>query len=104
MPHLIGGGSLLALKGESAAEELNRDAAGLPRLGVISTELISLPALGSELPVNVIRVVKGSRTGRRARGVAAQSSGLRGKPGSARDAELVVRCPDHGCSESTERA
>lgn len=63
MPHLVGGGSLLALKGESAAEELNRDAAGLPRLGVISTKLISLPQVGSEALVNVIRVVKGSRTG-----------------------------------------
>ena len=63
MPHLIGGGSLLAMKGESAAEELNRDAAGLHRLGVISNELLSLPALGSDLPVNVIRLVKGSRTG-----------------------------------------
>jgi 16S rRNA (guanine527-N7)-methyltransferase len=63
LPHLIGGGSLLAMKGESAAEELNRDAAGLPRLGAISTELVSLPSLGSEVPVHVIRVVKGSRTG-----------------------------------------
>lgn len=63
MPHLIGGGSLLALKGESAAEELNRDAAGLRRLGAISTELLQCSGLGSEVPVNVIRVVKGSRTG-----------------------------------------
>jgi 16S rRNA (guanine527-N7)-methyltransferase len=62
MPHLIGGGSLLAMKGESAAEELNRDAAGLHRLGVISHELLSLPSLGSELPARVIRLVKGSRT------------------------------------------
>jgi 16S rRNA (guanine527-N7)-methyltransferase len=63
MPHLIGGGSLLALKGESAAEELNRDAAGLRRLGVISHELLSLPSLGSDQPAQVIRLVKGSRTG-----------------------------------------
>jgi 16S rRNA (guanine527-N7)-methyltransferase len=63
LPHLVGGGSLLAMKGESAAEELNRDAAGLRRLGAISTELVSVPSLGSELPVHVIRVVKGSRTG-----------------------------------------
>jgi 16S rRNA (guanine527-N7)-methyltransferase len=63
MPHLIGGGSLLAMKGESAAEELNRDAAGLHRLGVISTALVSVPSVGSELPVRVIRLVKGSRTG-----------------------------------------
>ena len=63
MPHLIGGGSLLAMKGESAAEELNRDAAGLPRLGVISTALVSVPSVGQELPVRIIRAVKGSRTG-----------------------------------------
>jgi 16S rRNA (guanine527-N7)-methyltransferase len=50
MPHLIGGGSLLAMKGESAAEELNRDAAGLRRLGVISHELLVLPSLGSAVP------------------------------------------------------
>ena len=63
MPHLIGGGSLLALKGESAADELSRDAAGLRRLGVISHELLSLPSLGSDQPAQVIRLVKGSRTG-----------------------------------------
>ena len=63
VPHLIGGGSLLAMKGESAAEELNRDAAGLRRLGVISHELLVLPSLGSEVPAHVIRLVKGSRTG-----------------------------------------
>jgi 16S rRNA (guanine527-N7)-methyltransferase len=63
MPHLIGGGSLLAMKGESAAQELNRDAAGLRRLGVVSHELLTLPSLGSDLPSHVIRLVKGSRTG-----------------------------------------
>jgi 16S rRNA (guanine527-N7)-methyltransferase len=58
MPHLVRGGVLLAMKGESAAEELNRDAAGLRRLGVASSELLTL---GSEAdPVRVIRLVKSS--------------------------------------------
>ncbi len=93
MPHLVGGGSLLALKGESAAEELNRDAAGLPRLGVISTKLISLPQVGSDDPVNVIRVVKGSRTGP-ARGAKPRRPAA-GKPSSApKPARRTLPRPD----------
>ena len=63
LPHLIGGGSLLAMKGESAAQELNRDAAGLRRLGVISHELLTCPRWVPSVPSHVIRLVKGSRTG-----------------------------------------
>jgi 16S rRNA (guanine527-N7)-methyltransferase len=111
MPHLIGGGSLLALKGESAAQELNRDAAGLRRLGVISHELLSLPSLGSDQPAQVIRLVKGSRTGpagppksRRpaARPTARSTAGLPAPASARRPSRRTLPRPDGSTSAGRE--
>lgn len=64
LPHLVPQGSLLAMKGESAAEELERDRSAVLRMGVASTALETLEAAGE--PVRVIRLVKGAATvGRR---------------------------------------
>ena len=63
LPHLIPGGELLAMKGESAAEELERDTAELRRLGVAASALVTV---GPESdPVRVVRLTKAARASTR---------------------------------------
>jgi 16S rRNA (guanine527-N7)-methyltransferase len=58
LPHLKPGGTLLAMKGESAAEELQRDRTALGRLGVESASLVTVGS--DDEPVRVVRLIKGA--------------------------------------------
>ena len=56
LPLLEAGGSLLALKGSSAAEELEADRAQLRRLGAVEDELITVGEGVTDPPTTVVRV------------------------------------------------
>jgi 16S rRNA (guanine527-N7)-methyltransferase len=59
------GGELLALKGESASEELATAQAQLTRLGATSSEVVQVGAGIVDPLTTVVRVVAGTRAGRR---------------------------------------
>lgn len=59
------GGSLIALKGETAAAELKRDAAALRRVGFIDGEVLSCTA-GASPPTIVVRLRRTEQHGTRA--------------------------------------
>lgn len=77
LPLLLPGGSLLALKGSRAAEELEADRALLRRLGAVE-EVIETYGLGIVDPeTTVLRVVLGDRPARRAGGMKPKAKGTR---------------------------
>jgi hypothetical protein len=77
------------MKGESAAEELARDASAVAVLGVTSSELVTVGS--ADEPVRVIRLVKGpAAAGRRPPGAipaAARSARRRRLPRPAAEKE-----------------
>ena len=58
VPLVKPGGELLALKGRSAAEELQASATVLERLGVVSVEIVECGAGVVESTTTVVRAVK----------------------------------------------
>lgn len=80
LPLLEPGGALLALKGASAATELDEDAPELARLGAAPGEVLTFGAELLEVPTRVVRVPLGPA------GVATRASGSRrgGKKKSAK--------------------
>src|SRR5687768_6304705 len=75
LPLLRPGGRLVALKGESAAEELERDAAAVRRAGGVRPRVVTCGGEVLELPTTVVLVERdeqasrreGARRGRKAR-------------------------------------
>jgi 16S rRNA (guanine527-N7)-methyltransferase len=66
LPLLLPGGSLLAIRGASVAEELKADRAGLRRLGAVDEVIESFGSGVVDPPTTVLRVVLGDRPVRRA--------------------------------------
>jgi 16S rRNA (guanine527-N7)-methyltransferase len=65
LPLLRPGGELLALKGASAAEELDRDAAAVAKAGGVRQRLATCGADVLEVPTTVVVIARDEQVGRR---------------------------------------
>jgi 16S rRNA (guanine527-N7)-methyltransferase len=65
LPLLRTGGELLALKGASAAEELDRDAAAVAKAGGVRQRLATCGADVLEVPTTVVVIARDEQVGRR---------------------------------------
>jgi 16S rRNA (guanine527-N7)-methyltransferase len=68
LPLVRDGGEMLALKGSSAQDELDRDGRGLARLGGYGQEVVLCGASVLDVPTTVIRVRRKSKTTKSRRG------------------------------------
>lgn len=84
LPLLEPGGTLLALKGASATEELEQDRAELDRLGVVSAEVVQVGPAGLEQPTTVVRCRVGNRPAGRGGPGARRTAGSAPAAGSGR--------------------
>lgn len=85
-PLLTAGGTLVALKGSSAADELAADEAALHRLGMVSAQVRTYGAQVLDPATTAVALTIGEARprGRRAGAKAGKRSGSKGKPGRRR--------------------
>ena len=58
LPLLQGGGAMIAMKGESVAEELERDAKLIAKAGGKDPEILTVGATTLEQPTTLIRITR----------------------------------------------
>ena len=80
LPLLRPGGELLALKGRSAHEEVERTAAAVEAAGGVATEVVTVGEGMVDPPLTVVRVIAGERPSARRSGAASARRGRRPRP------------------------